>query len=270
MLDPIGLEEYIGATCSSYCCSISATALQDISLLSNSTNKCWISDSPVGRELLYVRLRKTLGFHLPQSLRQTQQSLVVLSLVHIVGRQLGVQGGVGEHRQDVEQEPGVGLGQLGTRRQLDSTGAGSEKTRGGTRGTSAPPSSSSHSPASVVGAAVVLVARPLSGQVGTALRLLLVVLVVLVIAVMVNVPLVCLYVKVRGRMMMMVRWLDGRMVMVMMVVVEGRLVQLVCRGREEAGPGLCQNASLVVPGVEVDCGVSHPGRGGSVEVAGRQ
>ena len=210
-MDPIGLEEYIGATCSSYCCSISATALQDISLLSNSTNKCWISDSPVGRELLYVRLRKTLGFHLPQSLRQTQQSLVVLSLVHIVGRQLGVQGGVGEHRQDVEQEPGVGLGQLGTRRQLDSTGAGSEKTRGGTRGTSAPPSSSSHSPASVVGAAVVLVARPLSGQVGTALRLLLVVLVVLVIAVMVNVPLVCLYVKVRGRMMMVVRWLDGRM-----------------------------------------------------------
>lgn len=48
------------------------------------------------------------------------------------------------------------------------------------------------------------------------------VVVVVVIAVVRNVSLVCLYVKVRGRvMMMMVRWLDGRM---MVVVVEGRLV----------------------------------------------
>lgn len=51
--------------------------------------------------------------------------------------------------------------------------------------------------------------------------------VVVVIAVMMNVSLVCLYVKVRGR-RMMVSWLDGRMLMMMMVVVvlvvEGRLV----------------------------------------------
>ena len=48
--------------------------------------------------------------------------------------------------------------------------------------------------------------------------------VVVVIAVVLNVSLVCLYVEVRGRMMMMMRRLDGRMVV---VVVEGRLVQLV-------------------------------------------
>ena len=50
--------------------------------------------------------------------------------------------------------------------------------------------------------------------------------VVVVIAVVRNVSLVCLYVKVRGRVvMMMMRWLDGRMMVV--VVVEGRLVELV-------------------------------------------
>ena len=48
------------------------------------------------------------------------------------------------------------------------------------------------------------------------------VVVVVVIAVVRNVSLVCLYVKVRGRVMMMVRWLDGRMMVV--VVMEGRLV----------------------------------------------
>ena len=51
------------------------------------------------------------------------------------------------------------------------------------------------------------------------------VVVMVVIAVMMNVSLVCLYVKVRGR-RMMVSWLDGRMLMMMVVVlvVEGRLV----------------------------------------------
>ena len=182
-------------------------------------------DSPVGRELLYVRLGKTLGFHLAQSLGQAQQSFVVLSFVHIVGCQLGVQGWVGEHRQDVQQEPGVGVGQLGTGSQLDRTRACSQQTwvgTWGTRWTSSPPSSSSHTSASVVGAAVVLVTRPLSTHVGAALLL---VVVMVVIAVMMNVSLVCLYVKVRGRMMMMMRWLDGRMMVV--VVVEGRLVELV-------------------------------------------
>ena len=203
--------------------------LQDISLAIQPTSVSCCSpesprDSPVGRELLYVRLGKTLGFHLAQSLGQTQQSFVVLSFVHIVGSQLGVQGGVGEHRQDVQQEPGVGVGQLGAGSQLDRTRAGSQQTWSGTwgtRGTSSPPSTSSHASAAVVGAAVVLVARPLSTHVGAALLL---VVVMVVIAVMMNVSLVCLYVKVRGRMMMM-RWLDGRMMMMMVVVVvEGRLV----------------------------------------------
>ena len=133
-----------------------------------------------------------------------------------------MEGGVGEHRQHVQQEPGVGLGQLGAGRQLDRTWTGSQQTRGGTgrtRRTSSPPSSSSYSAASVVGAAVVLVARSLSTHIRATLLL---VVVMVVIAVMMNVSLVCLYVKVRGRMMMM-RWLDGRMMM-MVVVVEGRLV----------------------------------------------
>jgi len=173
--------------------------------------------------------------------------------------------GVGEHRQHVEQEARVGVGQLWPGCKLDWRGASSQQTWGGGRRSSPPPSSPS-SPASVVVAVavVVLVPRPVSTHVRALLLLLLLLLllmmmmvvVVVVVIVKMNISLFCLYVKVRWRGNMMGS-LDG---------VEGRLVVQLVRGMmEEAGPGLCQQPSGI-SGVKVD--ISHSASGRSVEMSG--
>ena len=141
----------------------------------------WLSKilkAPVGWKLLDIGLGKTLGLHLAQSLGQGEQSLVVLGLVDIVGGELGVEGGVGEHRQHVQQEAGVAVaarhprrcscgrqlardvcrGQL-QRRHAHSGGRGSQQAGGGAAAPPPPASAAAtaHAAAAIVATVVVAV-----------------------------------------------------------------------------------------------------------------
>ena len=107
--------------------------------------KVGLFNVPVGWKLLNIRLGKALGLDLAKSLREAEEGLVVFCLCHIIGSQLWVEAGVGEHREDIEEEAraiGGGVsGQLTRRpRQLEGGHAHvarGQQTRGG--GASPPP-----------------------------------------------------------------------------------------------------------------------------------
>ena len=59
---------------------------------------------PVGWKLLNIRFGKALWLDLAESLRQAEEGLIVFCLGHIISRQLWVEAGVREHREDIEEE----------------------------------------------------------------------------------------------------------------------------------------------------------------------
>ena len=65
---------------------------------------------PVAGQLLDVTFWEPLRFDLAQSLCEGEKRLVVLGLGHVGASQLGVEGGVAQHGQHVQQEAGrIGL-----------------------------------------------------------------------------------------------------------------------------------------------------------------
>ena len=65
---------------------------------------------PVAGQLLDVTFWEPLRFDLAQALCEGEKRLVVLGLGHVGASQLGVEGGVAQHGQHVQQEAGrIGL-----------------------------------------------------------------------------------------------------------------------------------------------------------------
>ena len=65
---------------------------------------------PVAGQLLDVTFWEPLRFDLAQALGKGEKRLVVLGLGHVGASELGVEGGVAQHGQHVQQEAGrIGL-----------------------------------------------------------------------------------------------------------------------------------------------------------------
>ena len=134
--------------------------------------KIWLDVSPVAGQLLYVGLGEALGLDLAEALGEGEERLVVLRLGHVGAPELGVEGGVAEHGEHVQEEAGgVGLVQGGLPEGQGRQAGGPRRQEAwapllGAGAPPAPPRAQAPAPRVVVGVGLAALLAPDGGALG--------------------------------------------------------------------------------------------------------